>query len=272
MGVTVAQFGIELHLLQGLDGSCIAFARGHRGFMDQQAFGYDLPGGHARRQGAERILQDHLDLFPQRAHVLRVQLGNVLAFEGYGTFTGNKPEKGACEGGFARTGFPHDADGLAFFQRNRHAVNRFEQQRWSCHETTTKGECDGDIRAIQNLWRVGSRWCLAARWLSIKQRLGVGMFWIGKNGFGITLLHHFAITHDHHAAGNAFDDIEVVGDEDHAHAEAFLQRRHEFQDFGLNSDVEGGGWLVGDEKVGIVGKRHGDHYALALATGHLMGV
>ena len=51
-----------------------------------------------------------------------------------------------------------------------------------------------------------------------------------------------------------------------------LQPDHEFKNFELNGDVKGGRRLVGDEKIGTVGKRHGDHHPLALAAGHFMGV
>ena len=48
--------------------------------------------------------------------------------------------------------------------------------------------------------------------------------------------------------------------------------REELEDVGLDGDVEGGGRLVGDQEVGAVGERHGDHDALALAAGELMRV
>ena len=44
----------------------------------------------------------------------------------------------------------------------------------------------------------------------------------------------------------------------------------ELEDLRLDGDVERGGRLVGDQQVGIVGERHGDHHALALAAGKLM--
>src|SRR5690606_25122373 len=44
------------------------------------------------------------------------------------------------------------------------------------------------------------------------------------------------------------------------------------EDLRLDGDVESGGRLVGDEDVRVVGKRHGDHDALALAAGKLVRI
>ena len=49
----------------------------------------------------------------------------------------------------------------------------------------------------------------------------------------------------------------------------FLEQR---DDLGLYRDVERGGRLVGDEQIGLVGERHGDHDTLALASGKLMRI
>jgi hypothetical protein len=46
----------------------------------------------------------------------------------------------------------------------------------------------------------------------------------------------------------------------------------EGEDLGLDRHVEGGGRLVGDEDVGAVGQRHGDHHPLPLAARELVGV
>ena len=48
-----------------------------------------------------------------------------------------------------------------------------------------------------------------------------------------------------------------------------LELGQQFQDLRLDGDVEGRGRLVGDEQLGLVGQRHGDHDALALPAGKL---
>ena len=86
------------------------------------------------------------------------------------------------------------------------------------------------------------------------------------------LLDDLALAHDVDPVGHAAHDAEVVGDEQHGHAELALQRLQQLEDLGLDSDVEGGGRLVGDQQVRLVGERHGDHDALALAARELMGI
>ena len=86
------------------------------------------------------------------------------------------------------------------------------------------------------------------------------------------VLHDLARSHDIDAIGEAPDDAEVVGDEDHRHAEARLQALQERQDLRLDGDVERGRRLVGDQDVGIVGERHRDHHALPLAAGKLVRI
>ena len=46
----------------------------------------------------------------------------------------------------------------------------------------------------------------------------------------------------------------------------------QLEDLRLDGDVERGGRLVGDQQVGIVGERHGDHHALALAAGQFVRI
>ena len=46
----------------------------------------------------------------------------------------------------------------------------------------------------------------------------------------------------------------------------------QLEDLRLHGDVERGGRLVGDQEIGLVGQRHGDHDALALAAGQLMRI
>ena len=84
------------------------------------------------------------------------------------------------------------------------------------------------------------------------------------------LLDDLALAHDVDPVGHAAHDAEVVGDEQHGHAELALQRLQQLEDLRLDGDVERGGRLVGDQQVGLVGERHGDHDALALAAGELM--
>ena len=61
-------------------------------------------------------------------------------------------------------------------------------------------------------------------------------------------------------------------DEQHGHAHLFLQVGEKLQDLRLDGDVECRGRLVGNQQLGLVGKRHGDHDALALSARQLVRV
>ena len=86
------------------------------------------------------------------------------------------------------------------------------------------------------------------------------------------LLDDLALAHDVDAVGHLAHDAEVVGDQQHGHAELALQLLQQLEDLRLDGDVERGGRLVGDQQVGLVGERHGDHDALALAARELMRI
>ena len=46
----------------------------------------------------------------------------------------------------------------------------------------------------------------------------------------------------------------------------------QLQDLRLHRDVERGRRLVGDQKIGAIGERHGDHHPLALPARQLVGI
>ncbi len=81
------------------------------------------------------------------------------------------------------------------------------------------------------------------------------------------LLHDLAGLHDADPVRDAAHDAEIVGDEQQAHAEPRPDLGEQRQNLRLHGDIERGGRLVGNQQVGLVGKRHRDHHALALAAG-----
>jgi hypothetical protein len=87
-----------------------------------------------------------------------------------------------------------------------------------------------------------------------------------------TLLDDAAVAHDADPVGELPDHPEIVGDEQDRHAELALQLLQELQDLRLHGDIEGRRRLVGDQQVRLVGERHGDHHALALATRKLVRI
>ena len=105
-----------------------------------------------------------------------------------------------------------------------------------------------------------------------EQRPGVGVLRrLEDFGDGI-FLDDLAVLHHADPVGDLADDAEVVGDEQHGHAEPGLQLLEKLEDLRLDGDIERGGRLVGDQQVRLVGERHRDHHALALAAGQLMRI
>ena len=102
--------------------------------------------------------------------------------------------------------------------------------------------------------------------------LRIGVLRIGEHLLRPIVLLHLAVFHYIDVLREGTHDREVVGDHDHRHAVAGLEILDELQDLGLNRHVQRRRRFVGDEQIGAVGKRHGDHHALALAAGQLVRI
>ena len=64
---------------------------------------------------------------------------------------------------------------------------------------------------------------------------------------------------------------QVVGDQEHSGVLHMLQFLNHLQYLGLNGHVQGGGWLVGQQQIGIAGQGHSNDYSLFHAAGELVG-
>ena len=67
------------------------------------------------------------------------------------------------------------------------------------------------------------------------------------------------------------DHTEVVGDDQNACAGDVARGLEHVEDLRLHRDVQGGGRLVADQQIGIVGDRDGDDHTLSFAAGQFMG-
>ena len=88
-----------------------------------------------------------------------------------------------------------------------------------------------------------------------------------EHALDVALLDDAALLHHAHPLRNFTHDAEIVGDEEERHAEPLLNVLQQRDDLRLHGDVERRRRFVGDEQIGFVGERHGDHYPLALAAG-----
>jgi hypothetical protein len=108
--------------------------------------------------------------------------------------------------------------------------------------------------------------------LGAQERLGVGMLGGAEDAFDGALFDDLALFHHADPVGQLAHDAEVMGDEQHGHAEPRLQLLEQRQDLRLHGDVERGRGLVRDQEIGLVGERHRNHHPLALAAGELVRV
>ena len=91
-----------------------------------------------------------------------------------------------------------------------------------------------------------------------------------EDGVRLSPLDDAAGVHDGDPVGDAGDDAEVVGDEEEGRAALVPGRVEYLEHLRLDGHVEGGGRLVGDDDVGLVGDGHRDHRALAHAARQLV--
>ena len=79
-------------------------------------------------------------------------------------------------------------------------------------------------------------------------------------------LHDLPGIKNQHPIAEVCDDSQIVRDHNDAHPAVVLKAFHQFEDLRLDGDVEGGGWLVGDQQLGTAGEGDGDHDPLAHTT------
>ena len=90
--------------------------------------------------------------------------------------------------------------------------------------------------------------------------------------FGGTGLHDLTGIHDVDAVGHVGDDAQVMGDEDNGQVALLLDLVDQFQDLGLNGNVQSGGGLVADQDLGVAGQSDGDNDTLTHTAGELEGI
>ena len=181
-------------------------------------------------------------------------------------------QHGQAQRGLAGAALADHAHGLAGAHRERDAVHRLDVADRALEQAALDREVDLEVlgREHHRRARVGRR-RRAAR-LGRQQMAGVGVARAVEDLGHRPLLDQLAPGHHRDPLGEAAHDGEVVRDQQDRHAEPRLQLLQQLQDLRLDGDVEGGGRLVGDQDVGLVRQRHGDHHALPLAARELVRV
>ena len=118
----------------------------------------------------------------------------------------------------------------------------------------------------QGQGRIGWGFLHVTRWLAVHQFSGVGVLRAGKNRLNSALLDNHAVFHHCNAVGKAAHQVQVMGNHQHGHAVLALQVAQQIQNLRAHRHVEGGGWLIGQQQLGLASQRHSNHRALALAA------
>ena len=177
------------------------------------------------------------------------------------------------ERGLARARFADHAERLALAHRDVDAVDGLDVADDATQEPALDREPDLEIVRRHDDRRRAHR--TAADRPSARRRGDVACRGAAATVKMVSvgaLLDDAALRHDADALRHPPHDAEIVGDEQDRHAGLALQLAQELQDLRLHGHVERGRRLVGDEQVGLVGERHGDHDALALAAGELVRI
>ena len=111
VGVTVAGLRIEPDLHQRVDDRLLLFGLAADP-MDAQAFADDLADTHAWAEAAIRVLEHHLHLAAQRAHVMLRETVQPGAFEADAALAFQQPQDRQAKGRLARAAFANDAQRL----------------------------------------------------------------------------------------------------------------------------------------------------------------
>ena len=131
---------------------------------------------------------------------------------------------------------------------------------------------DPHVVAPHHFGRAGRRAMRTALRLGGQQLAGIGMLGGVEDAGGGALLDDLALGHDADPVRHLADDAEVMGDQQHRHAETLLQVLQQLEDLRLDRDVQRRGRLVRDQQVGLVGECHRDHDALPLPAGQLVRI
>ncbi len=230
------------------------------------------PTGEPGRQRPVGVLEHHLHLLAQRPHGGGAERVDALAAVGDGTVGGDEPEQGEPQRGLARARLAHHAQCLAGAQLEREAVDRLDVIDSAAEHALLDREPHLEVVGLEHHRGAGRRLRRAALGLGGEQMPCVGVLRALEHLLGPAFLDDLARVHDVDAVGHVAHHAQIVGDEQHRHAALLLQLLEQLQDLRLDGDIERGGGLVGDQQVGLVGERHGDHHPLTLAAGELIGV
>ena len=264
--------------------------------MDRHRLDQGLADGEARVERGIRVLEHHLDAAADRQQLVTRQLEQVAPVEhhlpaGRAARRLVQAKQREAHRRLARARLADHAQRVPAPELEAGAAHRLEflAAEHAALQPEALREPGGldDHRRVRVLRLAGvrrgaardvvvddhqPRAALLERGTAGEQRLGVAVLRVGEDLGDRALLAHRALAHHHHVVGDLAHHTEVVADEQHAHAVLVLQPGEQLHDLALDRHVERGGGLVGDQQLGLAGKRHRDHHALLLASRELVRI
>src|SRR5690606_8832748 len=107
--VTMPGLRVEAHFLQGGD-DCLFPGLAVGAAVDFQALTDNLRHAHARTETAEGVLEHHLHMPAQRAHLLLREAINGLLAKADGPLAAEQTQDCHAQGGLARAAFPDNSE------------------------------------------------------------------------------------------------------------------------------------------------------------------
>ena len=263
---------VEPDVDQRLGGAAIALLEARARLVHLQPFGDDVADRHARAERAIGVLEDYLEVAPERLHRLPRPALHLLAEHDDAALGVDQAQECKAERRLAGSRFAHHPQRLAAPHLNVDAVHRLDVADGPAQQPALDREPHLQVRRFDDDGRRPVRLRRVALRLGREQLARIGVLRPREHLFDRPVLDDLALRHHADAVGDAPDDAEVVGDEQDRHAEARLQLLQERQDLRLHGDVERRRRLVCDEQLRLIGERHGDHHALALAAGELVRI
>ena len=253
----------------------------HIGSEHGQRLGDRLADGHARIEAGQRILEDDLQILPQRLHLLARGIRDVAAQQGHRIRRWiEQLQHAARQRGLAAAAFADDAQRLAGRSEKLTPSTARSGTLWpnsppgtctgkvTCRSSTSSsGFASGGggaaivgrdpIRAIEPRHR-------------IEQHARIVVLRRSEHLVDRPALHRLAVPHHHHAIRHARDHAHVVRDQHQPGLRLALQLVHQVEHLRLHRDVERRRRLVRQQQRRLAQHGRCDHHPLAHAAGQFV--
>ena len=155
MGIAILVEGLQAAVVHDLIDIVVKFFLGHQTVL-ADGLTDDLAHGHTGLQRGEGVLEDDLHLGAHVAHLLGVEVIDLLAVEQHlavGLFAG-QTEDGAAGGGLAAAGLAHQTHGGAALEVEGDAVHGLHVTHGLVEHTTLDGEVFLQVLDLEDILRI----------------------------------------------------------------------------------------------------------------------